>query len=65
MRALAGEFVSRSLLPAKAAVDALHVAIAAMGSVDYLLTLNCRHIANAYALPLIYETLDDFGVSRR
>ena len=34
-------------LPAKAAADALHIAIAAVHGLDYLLTWNCTHIANA------------------
>lgn len=34
-------------LPSEARVDALHVAIAAVHGMDYLLTWNCRHIANA------------------
>jgi len=34
-------------LPAKAAVDSLHIAIAAVCGMDYLLTWNCAHIANA------------------
>lgn len=34
-------------LPAKAAADALHVAVAAVHGLDYLLTWNCTHIANA------------------
>lgn len=36
-------------LPAGAAVDALHVAVAAVHGMDYLLTWNVRHIANAEA----------------
>jgi len=64
VRSLATELVSRSLLPANAAVDALHVAAAAIGDVDYLLTLNCRHIANAFPRPLIYQVLENVGVSR-
>jgi hypothetical protein len=31
----------------KAAQDALHIAIACVNGVDYLLTWNCKHIANA------------------
>lgn len=39
---------TRSLpLPATARVDALHIAIATVHGMDYLLTWNCRHIANA------------------
>ena len=34
-------------LPPKARVDALHVAMAAVHGMDYLLTWNCKHIANA------------------
>ena len=45
---VADELVARSLIPAAARLDALHVATAALAGVQYLLTLNCRHIANAY-----------------
>jgi len=34
--------------PPKAEVDALHIAHAAVHSVDYLLTWNCTHLANAF-----------------
>jgi predicted nucleic acid-binding protein len=61
---VARELLSRSLLPPNAGVDALHVAAAAVGGVDYLLTLNCRHIANAFAMPLIYRALDELNVHR-
>lgn len=44
---LAAILVSSAALPAKAAVDALHVAVAALHGVDYLLTWNCKHLANA------------------
>ena len=35
------------MLPKSARVDAVHVAIAAIPRVDYLLTWNLRHLANA------------------
>lgn len=35
------------LIPAKAETDAAHVATAAVHGMDFLLTWNCRHIANA------------------
>jgi len=44
---LAKELIRRGALPAKAADDALHVAVAAVHAVPYLLTWNCRHLANA------------------
>ncbi len=34
-------------LPESAAADALHIAIAVINGMDYLLTWNCTHIANA------------------
>lgn len=45
---IAEALIFASLMPAKAAADALHVAAAAVADVDYLLTQNCRHIANAH-----------------
>ena len=33
-------------LPEKAAVDAVHIAVAAVHGVDYLVTWNCKHLAN-------------------
>jgi predicted nucleic acid-binding protein len=43
---LAGLLVSSCAVPAKAALDAAHIAIAAVHGMDYLLTWNCKHIAN-------------------
>jgi hypothetical protein len=40
-------------LPPKAATDALHIAVAAVNGVSYLLTWNCTHIANATLRPHI------------
>ena len=45
--ALAQELVEQVPLPQKAAVDALHIALAVVHGMDYLLTWNCTHIANA------------------
>ena len=33
--------------PQKAEVDTLHIATTAVHGIDYLLTWNCKHIANA------------------
>ena len=45
--ALADGLIKRVPLPPKAAADALHIAIATVNGMDYLLTWNCTHIANA------------------
>lgn len=44
---LAGELIRRGALPKKATVDAFHIGIAAAHEIEYLLTWNCKHIANA------------------
>ncbi len=44
---LAEQFLSQSNLPSKASADALHIALATIHGMDYLLTWNSKHIANA------------------
>jgi hypothetical protein len=44
---LAQGLISDGLVPENAAVDALHIAIATVQGMDYLLTWNLKHIANA------------------
>ena len=59
---IAGEIMSRAILPAKAQVDALHIAMVAHHRIQYLLTWNCKHIANAKIMPRIHAVLADAGV---
>ena len=47
--ALAQKLLESHSLPAKAATDALHIALAAFHGMDFLLTWNCKHIANPFA----------------
>lgn len=63
VQSLAAALFSAHTIPQKAAADALHVAAAAIGGVKYLLTLNCKHIANAHELPRVYPLLarEGFG----
>ncbi len=44
---LARRLIERRAVPRKAAEDALHIAVAAVHGIEYLLTWNCKHIANA------------------
>ena len=46
-RTLAEELVRKGPVPPKAATDAAHIALATVHGVEYLLTWNCTHIANA------------------
>lgn len=58
---IANEIMSRAILPQKASIDALHIAIVAHHRIQYLLTWNCKHIANARILPRIHDVLTDLG----
>ena len=44
---LAAAILQEGVIPAKAARDAAHIAISAVHGIDFLLTWNCAHIANA------------------
>ncbi len=59
---VADEIVARSLIPESAKLDASHVAAAALAGVQFLLTQNCRHIANAAVLPRLYRLLEELGL---
>jgi hypothetical protein len=45
-------------LPKRAGRDALHIALAALHEMDFLLTWNCRHIANAVLIPKITSIIE-------
>jgi hypothetical protein len=61
VEALANALCAQGALPLKARLDALHVAAAAVAGVDYLLTWNCTHIANAETLPRIEQVCREQG----
>ena len=44
---LAEKFIRSKIIPKKATQDSLHIAIATIHEMNYLLTWNCTHIANA------------------
>ena len=58
-RSLSREFLRLAGLPKKAELDALHIAVAALNGMNYLLTWNCTHIANAVTLPLVYKRVSE------
>jgi predicted nucleic acid-binding protein len=58
---LAAQFLAKSNLPPKAADDALHIAAATVYGLDYLLTWNCRHIANAQIQKKLSQISVDAG----
>jgi hypothetical protein len=58
---LAQALVKDHAIPEVAAADAVHIAVAAVNGIHYLLTWNCKHIANAERFDLIEKTCFDNG----
>ena len=51
VQTLGQELIRRNALPANAKIDAYHVAITTVNGMEYILTWNCTHIANAHTRP--------------
>jgi predicted nucleic acid-binding protein len=60
---LAVMIVQKELLPQTAYPDALHIGTAAVHQIDYLLTWNCAHIANAEILPRVALISESLGLT--
>lgn len=58
---LAEKLVSNGPIPRESAADALHIAIAAVNGVDFLLTSNCAHLANAALRGRIEALVEEAG----
>ena len=58
---LARNLLQAAGLPARAGADALHIALAACHGIDYLLTWNSTHIANAELRPRVERACRDCG----
>lgn len=55
--------LSEGIMPTKAAEDALHIAIAAVHKVDFLLSWNFKHIANPVIQAQIAARLSGLGLA--
>lgn len=58
---LAGRLLSLRVIPPEAADDALHLAVAAVNGIEYFVTWNCRHLANATRRTQIEAVIRDAG----
>jgi len=58
---LATAFIAEGALPTSAEDDAMHIALAAVHGMDYLLTWNCRHIDNAETKPIVRSVCATHG----
>jgi hypothetical protein len=61
VKMLADALITRVPLPQKATVDAFHISVAAVHGVEYLLTWNCKHIANPAWRSRIERICRDMG----
>jgi len=59
--AFADRLLRAGTMPENATIDALHVAVAVLNGLDYLLTWNCSHIANAAIRHRIDQACRDSG----
>lgn len=62
-RKLAKRLIEFVPFPDKAHTDALHIAVSAVNGLEYLLTWNCKHIANATLQKRIIQTCESAGVA--
>ena len=60
---LVPELLAATRLPPRAFADMAHVALATVHGMQYLLTWNCRHIANATIQRAIIKACRDRGTS--
>lgn len=60
-RGLADLLLREAVLPAKAAADALHIAVAAVTGMNFLVTWNCTHIANGFVRQSVNTLCRDAG----
>lgn len=61
VKVLADALLADVPLPQKATVDAFHISVAAVNGVEYLLTWNCKHIANPALRPRIERVCREMG----
>jgi hypothetical protein len=60
-RALARQLIHGGPMPEEYPEDALHIAVCALNGMDYLLTWNCTHLANASLRRQVERLLDQVG----
>jgi len=60
-QSLAQAIIASGVIPSRAVRDAAHIAVAAVHRNDYLLTWNCRHLANAQIMRKIEKVCDQLS----
>ncbi len=60
---LAIAILAVGVIPPRAVRDAAHIAVSTVHVIDYLLTWNCKHLANAQIVRRITQVCDGLGKS--
>jgi len=61
VKMLANALITEGPIPTKSEVDAYHISVATINGMEYLLTWNCTHIANAVFRPKIEVICRKYG----
>ena len=56
---LVNAIMTSGIIPFRAMADAAHIAVAAVSKMDYLLTWNCKHLANAKIIRRVATICND------
>lgn len=59
---LAEKIIIEKIIPEKAIRDALHIAVVTFHEISFLLSWNCKHIANAEIIKRLRKTITDEGL---
>lgn len=62
VQTLAKEVISRGILPSVASRDASHIAAAGVHRINFLLTWNCKHIANPFIADQLHACFSQAGL---
>jgi len=60
---LATAMIGGGAIPPNALIDAAHIAIATVNETDYILTWNCKHLANAQIIRRVAIVCNQLGYS--
>jgi len=58
---IAQMLLAKQIIPEKAADDAIHIAVSSVHRIDYLVTWNCKHLANPRNWRWISDCVAGFG----
>jgi len=61
VRKLGRALITEGPFPDNAEIDAYHIAVATVNGMNYLLTWNCAHIANAIMRPKVEDICRGYG----